>query len=238
MNSRFAHPTAILLVILFAAGLAVWARPTTRLAPTHPAIDLETMIPRQIGTWVMDTHMLPLVVSDSARETLNRIYNQTLTRTYVDPEGNQIMLALAYGSEQNDELKAHRPEICYPAQGFELLKKIGGTISTDRGDIPVTRIVTSKGTRVEPVTYWLAIGSHTAATELQRKLVQLRYGLSGTIPDGMLVRVSSVDPDVTRAFGRHDDFIRSMVETMATDQIASIGLVAAPSPASSLLPKP
>ena len=30
------------------------------------------------------------------------------------------MLSLAYGDDQRADLTAHKPEVCYPAQGFQL----------------------------------------------------------------------------------------------------------------------
>ena len=33
------------------------------------------------------------------------------------------MLSIAYGKNQSDALQLHKPEICYPAQGFTLLAK-------------------------------------------------------------------------------------------------------------------
>lgn len=224
MRIPLTHSTAILFAFLLAASIAVLARPTAQFARAKPPIDLKTMIPRQIGEWRMDTNMVPLVASESAERTLKRIYNQTLSRTYVAPNGNRIMLALAYGSEQNDELKAHRPEICYPAQGFELLKQMTGVLNAAGNTIPITRIVAVKGSRIEPVTYWLAIGDHAAATELQRKFFQLRYGLTGTIPDGMLVRVSSIDRDYSHAFAQQDEFIRLLIASVAPQHLASLGL--------------
>ena len=39
------------------------------------------------------------------------------------------------------------------------------------------------------------------------RLAQLRYTLTGEIPDGILVRVSSIDRDESGAYERQADFI-------------------------------
>jgi EpsI family protein len=41
----------------------------------------------------------------------------------INPQGYRIMLSIAYGKNQSDALQLHKPEICYPAQGFTLLAK-------------------------------------------------------------------------------------------------------------------
>ena len=107
------------------------------------------------------------------------------------------MLALAYGKDQRDAMQVHYPEVCYPAQGFALQEKQIGTLATERGAIPVTRILTNLGQRIEPVTYWTTVGDRVVQTGLQKKLAEMSYGLSGKIPDGMLIRVSSIDTERT-----------------------------------------
>ena len=56
----------------------------------------------------------------------------------------------------------------------------------------------------------MTVGETTALPGFRRKLAQLRYGLRGQIPDGMLVRVSSLASDVDREFGLHDAFIADL----------------------------
>ena len=47
-----------------------------------------------------------------------------------------------------------------------------------------------------------------------QKLVQIEYGLRGVIPDGMLVRVSSIDTDAANAFVRQAEFIADLAVAM------------------------
>ena len=41
--------------------------------------------------------------------------------------------------------------------------------------------------------------------------MKLRYGLTGQIPEGMLVRVSSISGDVATAYTRQSEFIKEML---------------------------
>ena len=78
------------------------------------------------------------------------------------------------------------------------------------GTLPVERMVAKQGARVEPITFWFAIGDYVAVSGQDQKLAQLRYGLRGLIPDGMLVRVSNIDNDEKAAYALQADFVRQM----------------------------
>lgn len=212
-----------MLVLALAAALAAAEALRPRVAAT-PGIELERAIPGSFGEWRQVPGALSLVASPTAQASLDRLYSQTLARLYVDASGERVMLALAYGGRQTDELKAHRPEVCYPAQGFQLLRKSGGVLALAGTNVPVTRLVAAAGARVEPVTYWLAVGGRAAATDFQRKLVQLRFGLTGTIPDGMLVRISSIEADADHAYQVHERFARDLVAALPAATRSRIGV--------------
>ena len=118
----------ILLVLMLAAsGLALALRPTHKIAAYGPAIDLETIIPRTFGDWRAEKENTVAMVDPQQQEMIDKIYTQTLSRTYVNPAGYRIMLAIAYGDDQRDAMQLHYPEVCYPAQGFSLKGKEKGT---------------------------------------------------------------------------------------------------------------
>ena len=58
----------------------------------------------------------------------------------------------------------------------------------------------------------MTVGERTALSGPEQKLAQLRYTMRGVIPDGMLVRVSSIDADPKRAYRTQDAFLASMSE--------------------------
>ncbi|MDQ5918827.1 MAG: hypothetical protein QG660_1942, partial [Pseudomonadota bacterium] len=77
---------------------------------------------------------------------------------------------------------------------------------------------TSLGQRQEPVTYWTTVGDHVVKSGgIHKKLVEMSYGLTGKIPDGMLVRASSIDPDTANAYQMHDRFSKQMLEALAPE---------------------
>ena len=83
-------------------------------------------------------------------------------------------------------MQAHKPEVCYPAQGFVVQKSEAALLATALGNIPVRRLFTNMGARQEPMTYWYTVGYKVVQGTMQKRLVDLRYGLTGHIPDGML----------------------------------------------------
>ena len=196
---------------------AVLARPGTKAADTGPAIVLEKMVPLQFGEWREMPQGFAQVINPQTKELLDKLYSQILTRTYVNAAGDRIMLSLAYGSDQRGDLQAHKPEVCYPAQGFTLHANEPGNISTAFGAIPVRRLSTSMGPRKEPVTYWFTVGDRVVEGTIYKRLVEMRYGLTGQIPDGLLFRVSSIDPDPARAYLVHEKFVNQMLEAITAE---------------------
>ena len=213
---------------------AIVARPGSKAGQTGPVVELETMVPKQFAGWREDARAVSRVVNPQTKELLDKLYKQILTRTYVNAEGYRIMLTIAYGDDQRGELQAHKPEVCYPAQGFKLQSLVAAALPTEYGSVPATRIVATMGPRVEPVTYWFTVGDSAVQSALQKRIVEFRYGLTGQIPDGMLFRVSSIDPDEARAYAFQHQFVAQLLESVSpTDRLRLSGLTTLPGKAAS-----
>lgn len=198
-------------LMLSASALSSHFTPTIKLADQGPRVDLAAMVPERFGEWQIDPNVIPLQVDPATQEKLDKIYNQTLSRTYINRDGERVMLSLAYGGEQSDRLQVHKPEVCYGAQGFEVENRGYAELDVARGALPVKRLYAVSGARHEPITYWITVGDRAIRPGLQQKLQQLRYGLGGTVPDGMLVRVSSISTDEPAAFALQQRFITDML---------------------------
>ena len=115
-------------------------KPTKKLAEQKPPVNLELMIPRAFADWKIDPSLAPVVVSPDVQAKLDRIYNQTLSRTYVNRNGSRVMLSIAYGADElGESMQVHRPEFCYTSQGFDIVKNSVGHVSTIGGVLPVQR---------------------------------------------------------------------------------------------------
>lgn len=205
---------AVGLAMLAAAGIAVAVKPSDRMADARPKIDLEVAIPKSFGDWKIDTSIVPIAPSPDVQALLDKIYSQTLARTYIDSKGRRVMLSIAYGGDQSRETQVHKPEVCYPAQGFQIESIAAGVLDAAATKIPVMRLVATKGPRVEPVTYWIAVGDTVVRGALEQNLARLKYGLTGTVPDGILVRVSTISRDAPRAYLQQQDFIADLLQAM------------------------
>ena len=206
----------LIAALMCAAGIgAVVGRPGTQASGLRPAISLETIVPKQFGEWREEPQRIVQVVNPQTQELLDKLYSETLSRTYVNAGGYRIMLSLAYGSDQRGSLQAHKPEVCYPAQGFVLQKNDAAMLSTPFGGIPVRRLYTTLGARQEPVTYWFTVGDRAIQGKLEKRLIEIKLGLTGRIPDGMLFRVSSIDGDQARAYRYQDQFVAQLLQSVS-----------------------
>ena len=198
--------------------------PTQKIADQQEKIDLEIMIPIEFGDWRIDRSIIPLQVDAETQANLDKIYNQTLARTYVNSLGERIMLSVAYGGDQSDNLAVHKPEVCYYAQGFEIMKTVADELLTQYGKLPIKRLLAVKGYRNEPITYWITVGNKAVLPGIDEKLQQLKYGLTGNVPDGMLVRVSSISSDKDKAYQLQTIFIQDLLSSVNTgERIRLIG---------------
>jgi EpsI family protein len=182
----------LLAAMLLSCLLAFALTPRHKLADLREKIDLNASVPQKFGDWVVDATMVPVNPSPVQQATLEQTYDQMVNRTYVNPQGQRVMLSMAYGSAQTNELRAHRQEVCYGAQGFQI-SQLGPVLLPLAGQqIKATRMVATAGRRIEPVTYWFTMGDQVVLSYTDRQVTQLRYALSGVIPDGYLMRLSSI----------------------------------------------
>ncbi len=210
-------------VLMISSGaLTLALTPTQKIADQQERINLETMIPDRFGEWKIDKTIIPLQVDAETQAKLDKIYNQTLARTYVNSQGERIMLSVAYGGDQSDSLSIHKPEVCYYAQGFEIKKIFPGELLTQYGKLPIKRLLAIKGNRNEPITYWVTVGSKAVLPGFDQKLQQLRYGLTGSIPDGILVRISSIDNNNDVAYQLQAIFIQDLLLAVNVNERARL----------------
>jgi len=195
-----------------AALAAIVLKPSP--AGADASLDLEKIIPGRFGEWAAQPSAGAIVPAPDVEANLARLYSQIVSRTYVNSRGERIMLMVAYGGDQSDALKAHRQEVCYTAQGFTIHDLHGGELAAQGGSIPVTRMLATRAERSEPVTYWFTMGDRVVRGRFERLAMQLREGFKGRIPDGMLVRVSSISTDPQAAYAAQQAFVAALLASM------------------------
>ena len=211
---------SILLLILMAiaATLAYALRPTESAAASGQKVDLEQLVPRQFADWTELPQTTAQIINPQQAEFLRKVYTQTLSRTYINSGRQIIMLSIAYGVNQSRDTQLHKPETCYPAQGFELKSTRPSTLQTSFGDLETTQMVASLGARNEPITYWMRVGDLVIRGGLPQTIQRLKLGiLQGTVADGLLFRVSNISSDPVESYKTQGDFSRSLLKAASPE---------------------
>ena len=140
----------------------------------------------------------------------------------LNDRGDAVMLALAYGKNQRQEVKIHRPELCYPAQGYKVnsLRPVTFTGITDTQtgkNVTGQRMVVQARNSMEVVSYWIRIGDTYSSSPWQVRWQIMKEGLQGRTTDGMLVRVSQRVRPGEDAAPHH-----ALVESFARELVAAV----------------
>lgn len=205
-------------LMLLAAFMAYGVKPNTRMAEARPSFSLEAAVPEQFDGWVTDKREAQMVVNPQLTGALKDIYQQVLSRQYVNHStGQMVMVSMAYGPDQSYSNELHVPDICYPASGFQIQSRTDGRLILGEQTIPVRRLVTQRDQRREPLTYWALVGEHPVTGAVSTKLTALRYGVQGIVPDGMIVRFSTVGLSDSDAFELQATFARTLLQHMSPD---------------------
>ncbi|NBD22218.1 EpsI family protein [Aquabacterium fontiphilum] len=207
-------------LMVFAGWFGHWAQPDTRMADVSPRPPLSAALPDQIGSWRVDKAQFTVPLPPDVAAQVAAIYTEVADRVYINDKGERIMLTIAYGKDQSDGFKVHRPEVCYAAQGFKVSKPRDGDMQLGDFRIPVKHVETQLQTRFEPVTYWMVIGDQVVNSPMRHKLAQIGYAFDGLIADGLLVRVSSFSRDPEEAYRLQERFLREWMPLVPEDQRA------------------
>lgn len=217
----------VILASIAIAGTAIAAEvfaPRKLMARTAASQSLETVIPKQFGTWKLVPEISPVKPVDPEAYVqppdplAAKVYSQEVARGYTDGAGNIVMLLVAYGPVQNYKLKAHRPEICYTANGFRVSNKNSSNLNYSGGALKVTRLIAERESRYEPITYWMKIGNDISNGVVDNQLSRLKYGLRGIIPDGALFRISTIGLSKEASFKLQDQFIRDLLTALPAQE--------------------
>lgn len=215
MAARLLPSILIVFAMIAAPTLAHVLRPTVRIADQIPKVGLEAMIPNQLGAWRVVANEAQGIVSADVREKLDILYSETLSRTYEHPAGTRTMLSLAYGADQSRALQIHKPEVCYASQGFQILFSEKATIFLESGAVPVMHLVATRDQRIEMITYWIRSGDYVVRGWFEQNKARILAGLHGQVPDGLLVRVSTITDNREEAFRIHAAFLSDMISAVA-----------------------
>jgi EpsI family protein len=210
----------VISALMAASSVAAWVvKPRQTMEQSTP---LENTVPLAFGDWkALPTgyQQMALSVAADGQRSEEQPYDQVVMRTYRNSHGESVMLALAYAKQQQQELKIHRPEICYTAQGYEATghEQLALPQAGNPAGIPGQRFFMTSGNRREAVSYWIRIGTDYPRSGTAARLSILEHGLHGIVPDAVLVRVSSIvanADDAAPAYRRQERFLSELVQAM------------------------
>jgi EpsI family protein len=206
---------------LAAAAGAVAATPRRRVSLLGQS-QLEQATPMAFGTW-KGQDVSDLVAPQEPGGLASRLYNQTLQRVYSDQaSGAQIMMLLAHGDTQSNELQVHRPEVCYPAFGFQISGDRHAAVSLAKGTVlPVRSLVADAPGRRECITYWTRLGQFLPVTGSEQRLDRIKTAFAGEVTDGLLARFSTDQLEPADAFPTLARFIVALLGAVAPDKRAA-----------------
>lgn len=197
------------------AGAAYVLKPKRRVSLLGRA-SLADVTPNGFGDWT-SRDVSDLVAPATEGSLMAKLYAQTVERVYQQTStGAQVMLLLAYGDSQTNELQLHRPEVCYPAFGFEISGNesaqlpLAGAVT-----LPARRLVATAPGRQENIIYWTRLGQFLPVSESQQRVDRLKTSMQGVIADGVLARCSVLGADPAPAFALLEGFIAGFIRATA-----------------------
>jgi EpsI family protein len=184
----------------------------TRYDEADRRINLEANIPKAFGDWELQPAETTVIVNPEQAAAISRIYDEILSRTYVNRvTKRQVMLSIAYGSNQSHETQVHKPEACYPAQGFKLDSMTKDVFDIDGRVVPVTTLHATLGQRSEYVAYWIMQGDQAVRGALGQNFGRALQAFRGVVSGGLLFRVSEITVDSATTFQVQQGFASALV---------------------------
>jgi EpsI family protein len=125
------------------------------------------------------------------------------------------MLLLAYGSTQGGSLQLHRPETCYPGQGFKLSEfQDVDMVLGHAKQVNLRKFTARRDDRKERVMYWTRIGDFFPLSSFSEYRAVISSVARGIVPDGILMRVSVRGTDITIDDDLLRQFIRDLIAAL------------------------
>lgn len=212
------HRSLLICILVVLAAIVAYAlRPSILLAEAYPRLPLAVEIPAVLQRWQKVSDDVA-VVDPTQEAVLNYLYAETFAASYRDSNNHLVMLSVAYGRDQSDGHDVHKPDLCYPSQGFSILETSPINLTVGTGySILAQYLKTRKGNRPEPLIYWTTVGDRIYQGKLGKKRIAFEYSLKNLIPDGLVIRVSAIEENDELAKQLISDFISDWYATSSEE---------------------
>lgn len=223
MNRMSAKQISALVVMVLLLSsqflVAEWVIPQKEWYRYIGEPDYEALMPDQFGDWVrLNDDYTRVTVSPEIEQKVNELYTSTVTRIYQnDKTQNVIMVSLAYGSDQMFPNQVHRPDACYPSQGFKITDKSSGELAYESSQLPVSKLVAKRQFRTENVMYWIRLGNGVVNSTMDLHYNRIYLAAHGYRADGLLFRVSEISNDTTTSFDIQSNFVDDFLDALSVE---------------------
>jgi EpsI family protein len=151
----------IAALTLLSAGFTHWSTGRTPTVSFSARLD---QLPLTIGVW----KGVDLPLTQDVKHALNA--DRILSRRYVSSEtGQPVELLIVYRKYGRRDF-AHRPELCYPAAGWEIIEKTYTTLPYNGNNVQARLVIAEKGITRDAIAYWFASGERTEANYVKQQL--------------------------------------------------------------------
>jgi EpsI family protein len=213
---------------LFGAGAAYVMTPRRHMSLLGHG-KLDGLVPRAFGPWA-SRNVADLVAPKEENSLAAKLYDETIERVYdratgAPGGGDEVMMLMAHGDTQDNELQLHRPEVCYPAFGYEVSNSAPIALRIADGvTLPARRLTATLPDRKEHIIYWSRLGEYLPTDGRQQRFFRLKTAIDGYVADGVLARFSTIGDDAGRAMAVLESFIPAMLQAVpAPGRSALIG---------------
>lgn len=202
-----------------AAGAAAYGLKPRRRVSLQGAARLEQFVPRAFGEWT-SRDVTDLVAPQTPDSLMAKLYGETVGRIYTSgSSGVDIMMLLAHGDTQSNDLQLHRPEVCYPAFGFHISGSAPIELPLAGGvRLPARRLVANAPGRQENIIYWSRLGEFLPVDGIEQRVDRLTTAMHGYVADGLLARFSTLGSDPAAAFAIMIPFIGQLVSAVPSNR--------------------
>ena len=203
------------------AAAALALKPTRKISLLSKNKKLSDILPARFGDWV-SKDVSDFYAPQTQDSLLARLYGETVGKIYSrSGSDTQIMMLMAHGDSQSNELQLHRPEVCYPAFGFAIIESepIQLTIK-EPVRLPGRRLIAEAAQQRQAVVYWTRLGEYFPVGVTEQRLERLDTAFHRYIPDGLLARFSAVGTDTGYSFAIIEAFIPELIMQVAPHQRA------------------
>jgi EpsI family protein len=161
------------------------------VTPPRPLVEVERepfgLFPQRLGDWAGRPELLAPAIEQvlAADDYVNTTFRNSA-------EAAPVSLFSAYYRTQSGGTGIHSPEVCLPADGWEIftIEPIEVALpGTDAGTIPLNRAVIQKGLDKQLVYYWFESGGRRSTNDMLLKVRSVADALTRGRTDAALVRV-------------------------------------------------